>query len=194
MSKPVKNLVVETYHRRFGQLSGAAVISMRGVSANDTTQIRTDLAAKGIKVTVVKNSLARRAFADTDLDQIGPILDGASAMVYPVSEASSIVGIARELMGWSKNIEALQFKGALMDGVIFGPEQLVELSKYPTREEAHAQAVQLVLSPGQQLSATIQGPGKMVASLVKAVREKVEKGEAVTTTQPVAPDQSGADS
>ena len=42
-----------------------------------------------------------------------------------------------------------------------------------------AQAVQIVLSPGQNLIGSILGPGRKLASLVKAIEEKLEKGAAI---------------
>src|SRR5699024_4506909 len=96
-------------------------------------------ARKHIKVTVVKNTLAQKAFEGTDLVQLGDLLDGPSAVVYPVSEETSVVGVARELITWAKELPTVQFKGALMEGMVFGPDEIEALSKYPTKEEAQAQ-------------------------------------------------------
>ena len=66
-----------------------------------------------------------------------------------------------------------------MDGVVFGPDQVKALSQYPTRSEAQAQALQLLLSPAQNLVGSVLGPGRKVASLLKAIEEKLEKGEPI---------------
>lgn len=179
MSKPVKNLISETYRRRFDGLSGAVLIDIRGIAANDNNRLRAGLAEKQIKVTVVKNSLARNVFADTALSGLNDLLQGSAAMVYPVDEDTSVVSVARELITWAKEVPNLSFKGALMEGIVFGPEQIDELSKYPTREEAQAQAIQIILSPGQNLVGSILGPGRKVASIVKAIQEKLENGEEI---------------
>jgi large subunit ribosomal protein L10 len=179
MSKPVKNLVSQSYLRRFGDLSGAVVVDIRGIEANDNNRMRHDLAQKNIKITVVKNSLARSVFKDTDLAQISEVIDGPSAMVYPVDEDVSVVSIARELIQWAKDLKKMDFRGALMEGIVFGPGEINALSKYPTREEAHAQAVQIILSPGQNLVGAILGPGRKIASIIKAIEEKLEQGETI---------------
>lgn len=179
MSKPVKNLITDAYKSRFDGLNGAVVIDIRGIESNDNNTLRAGLAEKQIKVTVVKNSLAQRAFKDTDLEPLNDILDGPSAMVYPTSEDTSVVSIARELIDWAKKIKAVEFKGALMEGIVFGPDQIDALSKYPTREEAQAKVVQLFLSPAQNLVGSILSPGRKVAGLVDAIKEKLEKGEEI---------------
>ena len=60
--------------------------------------------------------------------------------------------------------------GRIMEG---GPDH------YPTRDEAIAKVVTLVLSPGGKLASQIAGPGARLASIVKAIEEKLEKGEAI---------------
>lgn len=179
MSKPVKNLIVESYKQRFEGVSGGVLIDVRGVTSNDNNRFRVDLAQKHIKVTVVKNTLAQKAFEGTDLVALGEMLDGPSAIVYPVSDDTSVVGVARELITWVKQLPTVQFKGALMEGIVFGPDEIEALSKYPTKEEAQAQVVQILLSPAQNLVGSIVSPARKVASLIKAVEEKLEKGETI---------------
>lgn len=179
MSKPVKNLITSSYEKRFEGVTGALLVDIRGVESDDNNRMRSELAQKQIKVTVVKNSLARRAFADGQLAPLGEMLDGPSAMVYPVDEDVSVVSIARELLTWAKQVENLELKGALMEGIRFGADEIEALSKYPTKDEAQAQVVQLLLSPAQNLVGQIVGPGRNVASLVDAIRDKLENGEEI---------------
>jgi len=179
MSKPVKNLITKSYEQQFANLSGAVLVDIRGVNATDNNRLRSGLAEKQIKVTVVKNSLAKRAFGAGELAPLGELMQGPSAMVYPTDEEASVVSVARELLTWAKEVENLEFKGALMEGITFGPDEIEALSKYPTKEEAQAQVVQLLLSPAQNLVGQIVGPGRKVASLVDAIREKLENGEEI---------------
>jgi len=180
MSKPVKNLIAAAYKDKFQDVNGAVVIDIRGIESNDTNAMRADLAKKSVKITVVKNSLAKGVFKGGELEPLSDYLEGPSVMVYPTSEDASVVGVARELMDWAKKFENLQFKGAVMDGITFGPDEIKKLSEYPTKEEAQAKIVQIVLTPGQKLAGSILGPGRNVASLVKAIQEKLENGEDIT--------------
>ncbi len=179
MSKPVKNLIVDSYKKRFEGLTGGVLIDVRGIKSNDTNKLRADLAGKDIKVTIVKNSLAKKAFEDGELAQLGELLDGPNAMAYPVSEEASVVTVARELIDAAKELKELEFRGALMEGIVFGPDEIEALSKYPTKEEAQAQVVQILLSPAQNLVGSIVSPGKKIASILKTVQEKLEAGEEI---------------
>lgn len=179
MSKPVKNLIAAAYKEQFADINGAVLVDIRGIESNDTNALRADLATKSIKVTVVKNSLAKNVFKGGELEPINEFLEGPSVMVYPTSEDTSVVGVARELIDWAKKLQNMQFKGAVMDGITFGPEEIKKLSEYPTKEEAQAKVVQIILTPGQKLVGSILGPGRKVASLIKAIEEKLEAGETI---------------
>jgi large subunit ribosomal protein L10 len=179
MSKPVKDLITKSYQHRFDGLSGGLLVDLRGVNGNDNNRMRSDLANKDIRITVVKNSLAKRAFGDGDLAPLSELMEGPCALVYPVSEETSVIGAAREMLEWAKEVHELEFRGAVLEGIRFGPDEIEKLSKYPTRDEAQAQAVQLLLSPAQNLAGQITGPGSNVAGLVDAIREKLEKGEQI---------------
>jgi large subunit ribosomal protein L10 len=176
MSKPVKNLIAKAYEERFGELTEAVVIDIRGVKSNDNNALRGGLAQKNIKVTVVKNSLAKQVFDGTAMQNLTKILDGPCALAYG---AGSAVEVARALIERVKDIQNLQFKGAIMDGQVFGPDQIEALSKYPTRDEAVAQVVQVILGPASQIAGCLVAAGGQIASILKTIEEKLEKGEEI---------------
>ncbi len=175
MSKTIKNLMIRDYETFFESVDEALLVSLRGVSANDNNRLRMELQKKDIKVMVIRNSLARKAFSGTSLEGLEPALEGPSALAYG---GTSVVDVARELVSWAKEIKALELKAGLLDGIYFdGPQGVEELSKYPTREEAIANVVTLALSPGRNLAGAVKGPGGELGGLVKAIEEKLEKGE-----------------
>jgi large subunit ribosomal protein L10 len=190
MSKPVKNLITDSYKQRFGELEGAVLIDIRGIKSNDNNKIRNGLAQKQIRVTVVKNSLAKRALSGSRIDNLATLLDGPSAMVYG---SDSVVSVAREVLTVIKGIENVVVKGAVMDGEIFPADRIEALSKYPTRVEAQGQVIQLFLSPARKLAGQFLGPGGKIAALIKAVIEKREKeGEGGAGAEAPAPAEPAA--
>jgi ribosomal protein L10 len=177
MSKTVKGMIMRDYTSRVGETKDAMLISIRGLKAIDTTKIRNKLATQKVKVTVIRNSLARKQFAGTSLEKLESLLTGPSALV--VSQ-TSVVDAARSIVAMLKDFPTLELKGAVLDGTLFeGKKGVEELSKFPTREEAIGQAVTLIVSPGRKLMAQVKGPGSNVAGIIKAIEAKLEKGEAI---------------
>jgi large subunit ribosomal protein L10 len=181
MSKTMKGLIMRDYKSRVTkgteEWPDAMVISIRGVKAIDTTRLRHGLAKKGIKITVVQNALARKAFEGTRLEPLKEFLTGGSALAYG---GQSVVEVAREVVELIAKMPLIELKGAVLDGTVFkGKKGVEELSKFPTKDEAIGQVVKLVISPAQKLVGQIKGPGSKVAGLIKAIEEKLEKGEAI---------------
>lgn len=178
MSKPVKEMILADYQERFNDVTAALVIDVRGITANENNELRRSLQAKDIKVTVLRNTLARKAFAGTSLEPLTPTLEGPSALAYG---AESVVDVARALVEWARKIDALDLKAAVLDGQYFeGAKAVEQLSKYPTRGEALGQVVQLIFSPASDLVGCATAPGANLLAVVEALIEKLEKGEQVT--------------
>lgn len=178
MSKTIKKIIMRDYQNRLDGIEEAMVISIRGVKGIDTTRFRNNLRKNSIKVTVVQNSLARNNFKGTSLEPLNKFLTGASALAY--SSEQSVVQIARQIVAALKDFPAIELKGAILDGLLFeGKAGVEELSKFPTRDEAIAQNLTLILSPARKLAAQITGPGSGVAGIIKAIETKLEAGETI---------------
>ena len=179
MSKQVKELIRNELVKELQGLSSLAVVDFTGVDAVTTNRIRSRLLAKDIRVMVVKNSLVRQAFKQVGMEAAGAMIEGPSAIAYgPADKDISAVTIVRAILEIVKDAPKLTVKAALLDGEIFRSDRVEALSRYPTRQEAIAKLVQVVLSPGGKLSACLLGPGGRLASLVKAIEEKHKASEA----------------
>jgi len=175
MSKPVKELIRKELIQRFEGLTSLAVVGFTGINAVMNRQIRGRLREKNIRMTVVKNAIARQAFEAIGLSDGRDLLTGPCAVAFGSdAEQTSVVDVIRELMDIAKEAPTLTVKAAVLEGEVFGTERIKELSEYPTRPEAQARLVGSVLSPGRTLAACLTGPGGMLASLVKAIQETKE--------------------
>ncbi len=180
MSKTVKNFLMRDYTEKLEGVEDAVVVSIRGIPANDNTELRTSLAAKNISVMVVRNSLAKTAFKGGSLENLEPVFEGPSALAFG---GETVIDVAREMVAWAKKVENLELKGAVLDGELYAGEAGVkELSKFPTREEALSNAVTLILSPARNLMGSVTGPGAKLLAVVEAIKTKLEDGEEITKT------------
>lgn len=178
MSKSVKNLMIRDYQERLAGIGDALVISIRGVGAIENNKMRLDLRKKKVRITVMRNSLAGHAMKGTPLAGLEKIMSGPTALAY--GEAG-VIDAARAIVEWAKQIEKLELKGAILDGVLFeGKKGVEELSKFPTKQEAQSTVISLILGPARKLMAQVKGPGGKVMGIVKTVESKLEKGEAIS--------------
>lgn len=167
MSKPVKELIINQYRSRFDGIENAVVVDLRGYNAKENTALRSHLRSKNVRMTTVKNSLAKKAIVGTPLEPMGKALVGGATFAYGTD---SVVTIARALVAWSRKVKELELKGAILDGLLYeGNAGVKRLSEFPTREEAQGRIVTLAMSPGGR-----------ILGIVKTLQEKLEAGETVT--------------
>jgi len=175
MSKKVKTLIQHELKNRFDGVQECLVVSLRGLNGIENNRMRGDLLNRQIRLNVVKNSLARRAFRDLGIDAMGQLLTGPCAIAYG---GDNIVDLAKVMVEWSGKLEKLQIKGGYLDGQILDAAQARNLSQMPSRRQLQAQVVSLALAPGGRVAGAIAGPAGFIAGCIKALVEKLEKAEA----------------
>lgn len=171
MSKKVKNVITADLKKRLDGVENALLVNMIGLEVNTSNRLRGELAAKGIRVLVVKNSLARRATAETQLAKMFEGLTGNSAICWG---STDIVSLAKEIVKISKEKVYAKFeiRGGVMDGEAFQAAQVVEISKWPSREEQISILLGQIVGVGSKLSSQLLSQGANLASQVKRLYDK----------------------
>lgn len=172
MSKPVKALLRKELVQRLAGVDSLTVLSLAGVDGVASNRIRQQLKDNDIRLTVVKNSVARQALKEANLAPACDLLEGPCALV---TGGASVVATVRQLLDFAKQAPALKVRRALMEGTVFGPDRVDELSRFPTREEALAQLAGLIVAAGGRLAAIALAPGGRVAGAIAAIAEKAQQ-------------------
>jgi len=190
MSKKVKSLIEKETANRLTGVEAVAVLNPRGIGAIANNQIRRRLREQNLRMTVVKNTMAARATANSKLKGFESLLSGPSALVYGQGVAISV--IARALLAEKKLIEdnkgTLELRGAFFDGEIYEGDKGVEkASKLPTREEAIGLVIAALMGPGKQLAGALKGPGGILGGILKTIENNAKDKEAGAGAAPAAP-------
>jgi len=152
------------------QVAGAKAIVMaenRGMPVADMTQLRAKARASGIYFRVVKNTLVRRAVADT------PYAPLADKMVGPLAYGMGPdpVAVAKVLSDFAKGHEKLVITGGAMPGQVMSAKEIAALASLPSREELIAKLLGTMQAPMAKLVRTLnEVPSKFVRTLA-AVRD-----------------------
>lgn len=170
MSKYLKELMTNELKGKLDGVSDALVVNVIGMEANANVELRRSLREKNMQLMVVKNSLARRATEGTALAAAFEGASGTSAVVWG---GEDVVSLAKEVVRLAKEDQYAPFaaKGGVMDGEELSSDDVMAVSKWPSREEQLSMLMGQILGPGATLSAQLLGPGKQLASQVK------QKGE-----------------
>ncbi len=170
MSKPVKDLITNEYKARFASKQSACLISVIGMDGLAANKFRGELKKRHLRLQVIKNSLAKRAFADTPLAPLSGALSGPCALVVSEEDVSAI-DLAKTLVNFKKDYPQLE----LRVGILEGDTELFEVERLATmkgRQELLSELASLIASPGRSLAACLVGPGGRLAGCFKAMVEK----------------------
>lgn len=174
MSKYVKDLLTKDLAGRLEGVEECVVANVVGMDANSTGELRKRLRSKGIRLMVVKNSLARRAFEGKPLAPAFDGVDGSAAVMWGADDFVALVKEATELSKDTELFEDFTARGGVMDGEQLSAEAVAQVSKWPSREEQLSMLVGQLLGPGAQLAAQLKGPGGQLAAQVKTIADKEE--------------------
>lgn len=173
MSKYLKNLITDDLKKRLDGVSDLLVVDIAGLEANKNVELRKQFRQKGIKMLMVKTSLARRATEGTAL---APAFEGAEGSATVVWGSEDVVSLAKEITKYADDKAFAPFapKGGVMSGSRLSADDVKKVSKWPSRTEQLSLLVGQILSPGATLAAQLLGPGAKLASQVKKKSEEEE--------------------
>ena len=167
-----KQAVVAEVSAQVARAQAIVLAEYRSLPVGNMTELRKKARSSGVYLRVLKNTLARRAVAETPFagltDQmVGPLAYGISA--DPVAVAKVLHEFARE------NTEKFVIKAGAMPNVVMSPREVADLAKMPSRKELLAMVLGTMQAPVAKLARTMsEVPGKFVRTLA-AIQEQKEK-------------------
>ena len=156
-----KQKVVEEIAEKFKDSQSTVLVDYRGLDVAQITELRKQLRDNNVEYKVYKNTLARRAIQDTDLEELTDVLVGPTAIAFSKED---VVAPAKILHEFSKDHEDLEIKGGVIEGKVATLDEIQELSTLPD----HTGLVSMLLS-------VLQAPIRNLAYVTKAVAEQKEE-------------------
>jgi len=164
MSKYLKQLITDEIASRLDGIDECVLANVIGLEVNNSVLMRRQLREKDIHLMVVKNSMARRATEGTPLASAFEGLGGSLAVCWGGDDFVSLVKEVARFDQDTEQFEAFHARGGIMDGEQLTPEDVQEISKWPSREEQLSILVGQILGVGSRLSSQLLAPGALLSS------------------------------
>lgn len=166
-----KQAVVAEVSAQVANAQTIVIAEYRSLPVGDMTVLRKKARESGVYFRVLKNTLVRRAVADTPFKALTDHMVGPLA--YGIS--SDPVAAAKVLHEFSQGNERLVIKGGAMPNVLMNAKEVAALAKMPSRQELLATLLGTMQAPVAKFVRTLnEVPGKFVRTMA-AVRDQKEK-------------------
>ena len=166
-----KKAVVEEVNGVAKTAHSVVAAEYRGLTVADMTSLRARAKGAGVYVRVVRNTLARLALQGTDFECMQPGLVGPLVLAFSREEPSAA---ARVVKDFAREHDKLVVKLVSFEGRMLEPGQIDLLASLPTRDEAIAQLMSVMIAPVTQLVRTIAEPHGRLVRTLGAIGDKLQ--------------------
>ncbi|MEA2381696.1 MAG: large subunit ribosomal protein [Solirubrobacteraceae bacterium] len=158
-------------------------VDFRGISVPQAADVRTRLRDADASFRVVKNTLTERAADEAGAESLKPLLEGPTALTFVRGDAAMA---AKAIATFNRETQLLTFKGGLLDGDALDAEQVIAISRLPSRDVLYGQLVGMVAAPITGLARGLNALLSGVAIALNEVLGKKERGELPAGDAPAA--------
>jgi large subunit ribosomal protein L10 len=143
LNRSEKEAVIQQVTGLAAKAQTLVMAEYRGVTVADMTKLRADARGKGVALSVLKNTLARRAVAGTGFEVAADQMTGP--LIYGFSEDA--VAAAKVVADFAKTNDKLVIRGGVFGGKALDVNGVKQLASIPPKETLLAQLCGLLMSP-----------------------------------------------
>jgi large subunit ribosomal protein L10 len=162
-----KERLVEELAERLRETESLIVADYRGLTNAELAALRTKLRSHGARLTVVKNTLTRRAAEAAGADVVLALLEGPTAIAF-VESGGDPVAVAKALADTAKETKILALRGGVLSGKPMAAADVEELAKLPAVDILKSQLVGVIVAPLTQLVGLLNAPLRDLVGLIDA--------------------------
>ena len=171
-----KKDLVKEYKEIFSQSTFGVLIDHSGHTVEEITNFRKKIQQCNGQITVIKNTLAKRAIADTPYQELGEYFVNPRSLVYTKDnpfEASKIFKKEIESTDSEKAFHVIQ--GILMEGKkarVLSKKEILMLGSLPSREELLSKLCFVLNSPTQSFACSLKQIITKLVIILKNITDK----------------------
>jgi large subunit ribosomal protein L10 len=166
-----KREIVTSLKEELGQVSSVFLCNFNGLTVEKDTQLRRKLRENGAKYAVIKNTLLKLAFADTDLAQVSDHLVGNTAVAH---NDKDVVGLAKAIRDFAKDKQAFKLKSGVVEGRVISVNDLDALATMPSKEELVSKLMYMLNFPIQGFATALAGVSRKFVVVLDQIKQQKE--------------------
>ena len=164
-----KQQIVSEVNQAASSALSAVLADYRGVTVEDMTALRKNARANKVYLRVVRNTLLKRAVADTEFECIQEALVGPTILAFSQEDPGAA---ARVLKDFAKENDDFEIKALSVGGQLMDASQIDVLAKLPTLDQARSMLMSVMLAPVTTLARILNEVPSKLTRAVAAVRDQ----------------------
>ncbi len=149
-----KKAVVVAVNEVASKANSVVAASYMGLTAEQMTALRADARSQGVHLQIVKNTLAKRALADTDFANCEEKLVGPLMLAFSTEEPSAAARVFKKFIKENADNDGM-VKFLWFDGDVLEANSLNKIASLPTKDEAISMLMSVMKAPVGKLVRTI---------------------------------------
>jgi large subunit ribosomal protein L10 len=171
MQKTDKERLVAELVERLRTSETLIVADYRGLTHAELDAVRTELLKSGARLSVVKNTLTRRAAEAAGVDELLEFLTGPTAIAFV--HDGDMVAVAKTLDETARSTRRLALKGGVLSGRRVDEQGVKGLASLPPVDVLRGQVLGAVVAPLTGLLGLVNAPLRSLAGLIDARIEQL---------------------
>jgi len=143
LNRSEKQAVIDEVTALAAKAQTLVMAEYRGITVADMTRLRSQAREKGVNLSVLKNTLARRAVTGSAFEVVSDQMTGP--LIYGFS--TDAVAAAKVVSDFAKTNDKLVIRGGAFAGKALDVNGVKQLANIPSKEVLLAQLCGLLMSP-----------------------------------------------
>jgi large subunit ribosomal protein L10 len=172
MGRKEKEVFVNELTDRLRTSNNFILTDYKGLNVEEITDLRKRMRKIGCEFKVVKNTLARLAMKNLNLENLIEYLRGPTAIAV---EKTDIIAATKTIVDFSRQHQNLKIKAGFLEGKVILPQEVESLAKLPSRELLVAQLCRSLQAPIVRFCGVLQGIVRNLVLILDAIRGESPK-------------------
>lgn len=172
MNRDEKATIVSELNESFSRAKLAVVADYCGLKVSELQSIRRDLRGCDSEIRIAKNTLLRRAAADTDNAALIDDFSGTTAVIVAYADP---VAPAKIIAKFADDHAKFQIRSAVLEGEKITADGIVALSKLPSKEVLIGQLLSVLNGVPTGLVQVLSAVPRTFAYALQAIKDQKEQ-------------------
>lgn len=169
ISRQRKEELLAQYVDLLNESRAIFIAEYKGLSVKDVEALREEVIKADGAFHITKNTLLRKALADSGRPVPTDILSGQVATGFALGEVPSV---AKAMVDYAKSQDKFVLRGGVLEASTLSAEQVKALADLPSLDQLRGQIIGLISAPAQNIVSAVANGVRQLVNVIDAYAKK----------------------